>query len=46
MRIHWLLVAMKIVLLAAVVKIVLVLLVLLTFVTTRYWRPLFRRTPA
>ena len=51
MRLHWLVVAMKFVLLAVLLKIVLVLLALPLLLidyraTTRYWRSLFRRTPA
>ena len=51
MRIHWLLVAAKFILLAVIVKLVLVLLVLPLFAVdyraaSRYWRSPLRRTPA
>ena len=51
MRLHWLVVAMKFVLLAVLLKIVLVLLTLPLLLVdyraaTRYWRSLLRRTPA
>jgi hypothetical protein len=51
MRIHWLVVAVKFILLAVAVKIVLVLLTLPLLLVdyhaaTRYWRSLFRRTLA
>jgi hypothetical protein len=51
MRIHWLVIALKFVLIAVVVKILLVLVVLLTLpllavdyhIATRCWRSLYRR---
>jgi hypothetical protein len=51
MRIHWLVVALKFVLLAVVLKIILLLLTLPLLLVdyhaaTRYWRSLFRRTLA
>jgi hypothetical protein len=51
MRLHWLVVAMKFVLFAVLLKIVLVLLALPLLLVdyraaTRYWRSLFHRTPA
>lgn len=51
MRIHWLAVALKVVLLGVVLKTVLVLLTLPLLLVdyhtaTRYWRSLFRRAAA
>lgn len=51
MRIHWLVVTLKFILLAVVLKIVLLLLTLPLLLVdyhsaTRYWRSLFRRTLA
>jgi hypothetical protein len=51
MRLHWLAVAAKFLLLAVLVKLVLALLVLPLLLvdyrgTTLYWRSLLRRTPA
>jgi hypothetical protein len=51
MRIHWLAVAAKFILLAVIVKLVLVLLLLPLFAVdyraaTRYWRSRLSRSPA
>jgi hypothetical protein len=51
MRLHWLIVAAKFILIALLLKLVLVLLVLPLFLVDfraapRYWRSVFRRTPA
>lgn len=51
MRLHWLIVAAKFILIAVLLKLVFALLVLPLFLVDfraapRYWRSLFRRTPA